>query len=144
MKSLPPLLFGTAIAVLIACNNVGSCPSSIKPGASCSGDNLSCPYTITQGSSSSACASFNDGGPVSTSCTCTGGVWVCPSCGSDDGGGGGDDGGGDAASEGGTEASGDGPAETAAEGGAETGAETSTEAGGEASTEGGGGDSGHD
>ena len=65
-------------------DNVGSCPSTITPGASCSGDNLECPYTIE--SSAGACSSIAVDGAVATSCTCSGGVWSCPSCGGADAG----------------------------------------------------------
>jgi hypothetical protein len=139
MKIFLPLCAVIAVAIT-ACNNVGSCPSSITPGGSCSGDNLSCPYTITSQSSSSTCQPFNDGGPVATSCTCTKGTWVCPSCGDDGGGGGadatvevggdvqaegsGDEGGGDAAV---SETGPDAPAESSAE--ASTSTDSATDGG---------------
>ena len=114
MKILMPLCAVIAVAIA-ACNNVGTCPSTITPGGSCSGDNLTCAYTIKSGSA--ACSSIAVDGSVATSCTCTSGAWVCPSCGDD--GGGGDD----AA----VEAAPDAPAETSSEasmqtdGGAEAG-----------------------
>jgi len=111
------LMLGAALAlVLAACNNVGSCPKTITPGASCSGDNLECPYTIQ--TTSSMCSSLEVDGAVATSCTCTGGVWSCPACTADDGGeeAGSDatteDGSADGGQEGSTEASADGPAES--------------------------------
>jgi hypothetical protein len=142
MKLFLPLSVVIALAIA-ACNNVGSCPSTITPGASCSGDNLSCPYTITSQTASSTCQGFNDGGPVATSCTCQGGIWACPSCAEDGGGGdatvegGGDaepDGGGDATIEGGEE----GATEAAIEAGPDSSpAETSMDAPAETSVEGG-------
>jgi len=162
MKIFLPLCAVIAVAIA-ACNNVGSCPSSITPGGSCSGDKLTCPYTITSQSSSATCQPFNDGGPVATSCTCTEGTWVCPSCG-DDGGGGGDatigdgeaDGGGDSTVEEGGEASVEAGPEASVEAGPEASVEASTETGAETSTEasvdsssvdssgGDAGDAGHD
>lgn len=121
MKVLVPL--GVAIALVVAaCNNVGSCPSTITPGSSCSGDNLECPYTIE--SSAGACSSIAVDGAVATSCTCSGGVWSCPSCGGADAGdaeaeeAGGDatmeSGSGDASTEAAVEAGLDAPAATEA------------------------------
>lgn len=111
MKVLVPL--GAAVALVIAaCNNVGSCPSSITPGASCSGDNLECPYTIEP--AAGACSSIAADGALATSCTCSGGVWSCPSCGGADA--------GDAEAE---DAGGDATMES---GGGDASAETSVEA----------------
>ena len=101
---------------------MGSCPSSITPGGSCSGDNLECPYTIQ--STSGVCGSLAADGAVATSCQCTGGVWVCPVCGDD----GGAEGGGDATME-------DGGGETSVDGGGDV----TVEAGSDGSSA----DSGH-
>jgi hypothetical protein len=139
MKTFLPLC-AAIVAVVAACNNVGSCPSSITPGASCSGDNLECPYTIQ--SSSATCSSIAVNGAVATSCTCLSGIWQCPSC-ADDGGGddgageGGDDatseGGGDGTVQEGGDATLDRGGEASVEAGPDGGVETSTEA----STDGG-------
>jgi hypothetical protein len=66
-------------APLAACNDVGDCPaaSSIKPGASCSGDQLECPYTLD--TPSPACDGTTVEGGLQTSCTCDNGTWSCPS-----------------------------------------------------------------
>jgi hypothetical protein len=64
-------VFAACFAVLAfvhgACNDVGDCPSTITPGASCEGDSLTCPYTIQAA-----------GVSCPTSCTCTNGSWSCP------------------------------------------------------------------
>jgi hypothetical protein len=107
----PFLTLGAAIAlVLAACNNVGSCPSTITPGGSCNGDNLECPYTIQ--TTSSMCSSLEVDGAVATSCICNDGVWQCPACTGDDGG---EEAGGDATTEGGGEAGGDSSADVTVE-----------------------------
>jgi hypothetical protein len=131
MKILSPLVsLGAVFALaLAACNNVGSCPSTITPGASCSGDNLECPYTIQ--STSGACSSIAVDGAVATSCTCTGGVWQCPACGGEDGG---EEAGSDATMEEGGEASVDG-------GG---GGDVTVESGHDGSLEDAGQDAGHE
>lgn len=51
-----------------ACNAQGDCPAptAIKAGASCTDDQLQCAYALSA-----------DEAPC-TSCTCTGGSWVCP------------------------------------------------------------------
>ncbi len=81
MKRLAFLLACAALltAPLAACNDVGSCPaaSQIKPGGSCSGDNLECPYTLA--SPSPACDGTTVEGGLQTSCTCQDGKWSCPS-----------------------------------------------------------------
>jgi hypothetical protein len=73
---------GIAVAVVVAtavggCTNVGDCPdkASIVPGASCSGDNLTCAYDLSE--QSPACDGTMQ--TVTTSCTCQKDVWVCPS-----------------------------------------------------------------
>lgn len=108
-----------AIAVaLAACNNVGDCPAkgTITNGGSCSGDSLTCPYTLTSSQSTAASPITCD-----TSCTCTQGSWVCPDpttclppaagddggATGDDGGATGDDGGGTGDDGGGSEGGGD-------------------------------------
>lgn len=75
-----------------ACNDVGDCPSTITPGGSCEGDNLSCPYVLQ--TPSVACDGTTVDGGVATSCVCQAGTWSCPSpfCSGDDAGTG-DDGG---------------------------------------------------
>jgi len=77
-----------------ACNDIADCPSasSIRPGASCSGDQLECPYDLRS----------SDGTTTATSCTCVSGTWSCPAATEDDGGADGDD--GTTAQEGGAEA----------------------------------------
>jgi hypothetical protein len=149
MKILLPLCAVIAVAIA-ACNNVGSCPSRITPGGSCSGDNLTCLYTITSQSSSATCQPFNDGGPVATSCTCTSGTWVCPSCGDDGGGadatveGGGDgeaEGGGDATMESGGD---EGTVESGSEAGPDSPDESSAEASMSTDSGNDAGDAGHD
>lgn len=81
MKRLAFLLACAAMLAvpLAACNDVGSCPaaSQIKPGGSCSGDNLECPYTLD--SPSPACDGTTVEGGLQTSCTCQNGTWSCPS-----------------------------------------------------------------
>lgn len=81
MKRLAFLLTCAALlaAPLAACNDVGSCPaaSQIKPGGSCSGDNLQCPYTLD--TPSPACDGTAVEGGLLTSCTCANGTWSCPS-----------------------------------------------------------------
>ena len=104
------ILSGAAAAavgllLLVACNNVGTCPSasSIKAGASCSGDSLTCAANLE--SPSPACDGTNVEGGIQTSCTCTGGVWRCPavvSCEAGPGDDGGAEGGGGDASDGST------------------------------------------
>jgi len=66
-------------APLAACNDVGDCPASsqIKPGGSCSGDQLECPYTLD--TPSPACDGTVVEGGLQTSCTCQNGTWSCPS-----------------------------------------------------------------
>jgi hypothetical protein len=126
MKFLIPL--GAAIALVVAaCNNVGTCPTTITPGGSCNGDNLECPYTIQ--TTSSACSSLEVDGAVATSCTCNDGVWQCPSCTGDDGG---EEAGGDATVEGGGEAS------------VEAGSDGAVEAGPDGSLQEAGQDAGHE
>lgn len=92
-----------ALAVALgACNDVGDCPAdtAITAGGSCSGDSLTCPYTLQ--------SSQADGVTCATSCTCTEGSWACPdpstcvpAAGDDGGGTGGDDGGGAGGDDGG-------------------------------------------
>ena len=70
-----------AVALLAlegACNKVGDCPASsdIKPGGSCEGDNLECPFTLQ--TPSLACDGTAVEGGLATSCICTNGAWVCP------------------------------------------------------------------
>ncbi len=105
----------TVLGVESACNNVGVCPSasSIKPGGSCSGDYLECPYTLQ--TPSQACDGTSVEGGLATSCVCTNGTWVCPDPVSCEGG------------------SGDGGADGEVDG-------TTDGQGGEAATEDGGGD----
>jgi hypothetical protein len=65
-------------APLAACNDVGDCQGqSVKPGASCSGDQLECPYTLD--TPSPACDGTTVEGGLQTSCTCQHGTWSCPS-----------------------------------------------------------------
>lgn len=82
MKRLAFVLACAALlaAPLAACNDVGDCPASsqIKPGGSCSGDQLECPYTL-QNAPSPACDGTTVEGGLQTSCTCTNGTWSCPS-----------------------------------------------------------------
>ncbi len=72
--ALPGIFAALGLGLLLACNNVGTCPSpsSVKDGASCSGDNLTCAANID-----STCGTSDDGGVAQTSCTCTNGVWAC-------------------------------------------------------------------
>lgn len=81
MKRFAFLLACAALlaAPLAACNDVGSCPaaSQIKPGGSCSGTNLECPYTLD--TPSPACDGTTVEGGLQTSCTCQNGTWSCPS-----------------------------------------------------------------
>jgi hypothetical protein len=66
-----------AVTVAFACNSgVGSCPdkTAISAGASCSDDNLQCPYDLATPNPS--CDGTNT--TIETSCTCTSGTWVCP------------------------------------------------------------------
>lgn len=67
-----------------ACNDIADCPSpkGIRPNASCSGDQLQCPYDLPA----------SDGTTTATSCTCSSGSWSCPSESADDASAGGDDG----------------------------------------------------
>jgi hypothetical protein len=130
MKRLAFVLAWAALlaAPMAACNDVGDCPASsqIKPGGSCSGDQLECPYTVKD-SPSPACDGTMVEGGLQTSCTCVSGTWSCPevSCDATTG----DDAGGD-----GTTTSEAGDASTASDGpgdGAsmsEAAAETSSEA----------------
>ena len=63
---------------LAACNDLGDCQGqSVKPGASCSGDQLECPYTLD--TPSPACDGTIVEGGLQTSCTCQHGTWSCPS-----------------------------------------------------------------
>lgn len=82
MKRLAFVLAWAALlaAPLAACNDVGDCPASsqIKPGGSCSGDQLECPYTL-QNAPSPACDGTMVEGGLQTSCTCVNGTWSCPS-----------------------------------------------------------------
>jgi hypothetical protein len=82
MKRLAFVLAWAALlaAPLAACNDVGDCPASsqIKPGGSCSGDQLQCPYTL-QNAPSPACDGTTVEGGLQTSCTCVNGTWSCPS-----------------------------------------------------------------
>lgn len=65
-------------APLAACNDVGDCQGqSVKPGESCSGDQLECPYTLD--TPSPACDGTLVEGGLSTSCVCQSGKWACPS-----------------------------------------------------------------
>jgi hypothetical protein len=117
------LIAGVALG-LGACNDVGNCPdpSVIAPGASCSGDSLSCPYVLQ--SLDPACNGMMADGGIQTSCVCTHGSWSCPqpvSCpatgddsGDDGAGSTGDDGAGSTGDDGGggsDEAGDDGPGE---------------------------------
>jgi hypothetical protein len=81
MKNVAFTLVWAALvaAALAACNDVGDCPaaSSITPGASCSGDNLACPYTLA--TPSPACDGTTVDGGLETSCVCQNGTWSCPS-----------------------------------------------------------------
>jgi hypothetical protein len=81
MKRLAFVLAWAALlaAPLVACNDVGDCPASsqIKPGGSCSGDQLQCPYTLD--TPSPACDGTMVEGGLQTSCTCVNGTWSCPS-----------------------------------------------------------------
>ncbi|HLK39888.1 MAG TPA: hypothetical protein VKU41_24195 [Polyangiaceae bacterium] len=81
MKHVTFLLLWAAVgaAPLAACNDVGDCPSAsaIQPGASCSGDNLECPYTLE--TPSPACDGTTVDGGLETSCVCQKGTWSCPS-----------------------------------------------------------------
>jgi hypothetical protein len=74
------LAWAALIAVpLAACNDVGDCKGqSVKPGGSCSGDQLECPYTL-QNAPSPACDGTMVEGGLQTSCTCVSGTWSCPS-----------------------------------------------------------------
>ena len=89
---VPAAVLAVALLALEgACNNVGDCPaaSSIKPGGSCQGDYLECPFTLE--TPSLACDGTSVEGGLATSCICTSGAWVCPdpvSCGTTDDGGG--------------------------------------------------------
>jgi hypothetical protein len=77
--ALSAALLGVAVlGVESACNNVGDCPSpsNIKPGGSCSGDYLTCPYTLQ--TPNQACDGTAVEGGLETSCTCTKGTWICP------------------------------------------------------------------
>jgi hypothetical protein len=62
-------LAGAVSASTGACNQQGDCPAAtaIKSGASCSDDQLQCPYSLSAGEA------------PCTSCTCTAGAWACPS-----------------------------------------------------------------
>jgi hypothetical protein len=96
------LAFALAWAALVAapmaaCDDVGDCPASsqIKPGGSCSGDQLECPYTLQNAPSPACDGTLVDGG-LQTSCMCQRGTWSCPSPASCDGTASSSDGGGDA------------------------------------------------
>ena len=81
MKRLAFVLAWAALlaAPLAACNDVGDCPASsqIKPGASCSGNQLERPYTLD--TPSPACDGTTVEGGLQTSCICVNGTWSCPS-----------------------------------------------------------------
>ncbi len=66
------------VAVAGACNDVGDCPaaSAIQDQASCSGEQLECPYTLQ--TASPACDGTMVDGGLATSCVCTSGKWSCP------------------------------------------------------------------
>jgi hypothetical protein len=83
MKRLAFVLAWAALlaAPLAACNDVGDCPASsqIKPGGSCSGDHLECPYTLTNTPSPACDGTTMVEGGLQTSCACVNGSWSCPS-----------------------------------------------------------------
>ncbi len=117
---MPLYLKSTLVSALLllvpagACNDVGDCPAaaSIRPCASCSGNDLQCPYTLPGG----------DDAGTETSCVCQGGTWSCPTAG--------DDAGGDDAT------ADDGPSpEASPEANPEASAEASPEASSEAGTD---------
>jgi hypothetical protein len=66
----------TALAATAACNSLGDCPAAaeVVPGGTCSGDQLQCAYTLS--TQTAACDGVMT--TVATSCTCSGGSWVCP------------------------------------------------------------------
>ncbi len=87
------ILLAVSVGACTADRISSDCPSksSIQNGASCSDDNLQCPFDVTQ----TAC----DGTvtTVSSSCICQSGAWSCPDnwqCSTDAGDDAGDDGSG--------------------------------------------------
>lgn len=69
-------LVAAGIAATGACNSVGECPAdqtTIQDGVACSGDGLQCAFDVTY----AACDGTKQ--TISSSCTCSGGAWSCPS-----------------------------------------------------------------
>jgi hypothetical protein len=103
-----PLIAGAVFAVLAACNTgTDDCPdkAQITPGAACSDDFAQCAFDLQTPSVACDGTTFT----IASSCTCTKGLWVCPSaveCGEDaatDEGGDATDDGGDATGDGATD-----------------------------------------
>jgi len=78
MLWVPAALAGVISAALGGCNSgAGDCPAkeTITPGGACDDEHLQCAYDLP--SASIACDGTN--AVLATSCTCTKGVWACPS-----------------------------------------------------------------